>query len=463
MSDIFLSFDQNGTLVYLNQEAERTLKLDRAHCLTQNIWTIFPNQTNSIYSRLYQQALLSNETIQQTLFADCLGRWLVIKLFPTPQGMLVYLAPSGDKQETNSHFKRLAQVAIQTSLSIVITDEQGATEWVNEGFTKHTGYNLADMLGKKPGQVLQGPDTELVAIKRCRELLEQQIPFSFTILNYTKKGRKLWFYNYISPVHNEYGQLTHYVSIQQDITFRKEVEASQAALKQKLYLQNQNLQQFVYAVAHELQEPLASAQVLIKQFTQNNQSSATVESTLSYLHQDIEQANIVLQDLNGILSLQETQRASHQEKPVLLSSVGKQVLSNLKMPLQECGGKVLLKSEPRLTLRANRDYLYTVLHNLVAHSIKNRSDERPLIIAIECYTSVSNGVTVSFTDNSIGFDRYRAGADEFQFYRHFHDKRQSQGISLFLVKAYIDAMKGKIEVSSSVNAGTHFLLHFENS
>lgn len=467
MHDIFLSFDTNETLVYLNHEAEHLLHLDRAKSLGRNIWDIFPNQATSVYTSLYQQALTSNKTTQTALFADCLDCWITIKLFPSPEGMLVSFVAKEAPEEENAYFKRLAQVALHTSLSVIITDAHGATEWVNESFTKQTGYTLNDMLGKEPGEVLYGSDTDPSVVQRYRERRAQHKPFSFTLLNYSKKGQKQWFAVEVNPVYDTAGLLIRYISVQQNITFRKEVEASQAALKQRLYVQNQNLRQFSYAVSHNLQAPLTEARALATTLTQRSSTGSkealvAEDNTLTQLYRSIAQADDILQDLNGLLTLQDKEPTRTRKETIILSAVCEQAIASFAEPLRQCGGTVTLEANTELTIQATREYLYQIVHHLLANSIKHSFAERPLFITIKCYPSATGGVVLLYTDNGLGFDRYKAGADAFQLYKHFHDRPQSQDIHLFLAKAYVDAAGGKIEVSSSLKVGTHFLIQLKS-
>jgi PAS domain S-box-containing protein len=46
-------------------------------------------------------------------------------------------------------------VASRTSNGVVITDAAGVIAWVNDGFTRMTGYRLDEVTGKRPGSVLQ--------------------------------------------------------------------------------------------------------------------------------------------------------------------------------------------------------------------------------------------------------------------------------------------------------------------
>ncbi len=86
----------------------------------------------------------------------------------------------------------LSLVANKTDNSVVITDANGLTVYVNQGFERLTGYNLAFMRGKKPGAVLQGSETDPATVQRIREYLRNQQSFYDEILNYTSDGPPYW-------------------------------------------------------------------------------------------------------------------------------------------------------------------------------------------------------------------------------------------------------------------------------
>jgi len=70
--------------------------------------------------------------------------------------------------------RKLALVAARTDNAVVLTDSEGRAVWVNEGFTRLTGYSLGEVLGKKPGQLLHGPGTDLETVRLIRERLGQR-------------------------------------------------------------------------------------------------------------------------------------------------------------------------------------------------------------------------------------------------------------------------------------------------
>jgi methyl-accepting chemotaxis protein len=118
-------------------------------------------------------------------------------------------------------FELLSLVANGTDNSVVITNAEGLCEYVNAGFTKLTGYAQADILGKRPGSLLQGPHTDKATVARIRARLASNEPFYEEILNYNKAGQPYWISLSINPIFGRDGQVSQYVSVQANITTTK--------------------------------------------------------------------------------------------------------------------------------------------------------------------------------------------------------------------------------------------------
>lgn len=111
----------------------------------------------------------------------------------------------------------LKQVIERTVNAVVITDEAGLTTWVNQGFERITGYTPDDILGKKPGAVLQGPASDPHIIEEMRLAIANVEPFDLTILNYTKEAKPYWNYIECLPLF-EHETHTGFLAIQTDVT-----------------------------------------------------------------------------------------------------------------------------------------------------------------------------------------------------------------------------------------------------
>jgi len=121
--------------------------------------------------------------------------------------------------------RKLSLVARATTNSVIITDAGGVTEWVNEGFTRLTGYTLAEIQGKKPGDVLHGPDSDPATVALMRERLGQGQGVKVEVINYHKNGTPLWLAIEVQPVTDEQHRLVNFIAIETDITERKRNEA----------------------------------------------------------------------------------------------------------------------------------------------------------------------------------------------------------------------------------------------
>lgn len=120
--------------------------------------------------------------------------------------------------EEKKRTERLALVASCTDNAVVITDSSIRIEWVNDGFTRLTGYSPEEAIGKVPGHFLQGADTDPATILKMREALARQQGFSVEVLNYHKNGDAYWLLIDCQPLRDEQDRVTGFIAIERDIT-----------------------------------------------------------------------------------------------------------------------------------------------------------------------------------------------------------------------------------------------------
>ncbi|MBB5350889.1 PAS domain S-box-containing protein [Haloferula luteola] len=160
------------------------------------------------------------------------------------------LADSLTEQRARMHAqqaeaRKLALVAARTDNAVVVTDAEGRIEWVNDGFTRITGWKLDEVIKKRPGSFLQGPDTDPETIALIHNKLIHAEPVTAQILNYSKNGRKYWVDLEIQPIHDEDGRLINFMAIESDITSQRE---SERQLRETAALQHAMLQSAGYAI-----------------------------------------------------------------------------------------------------------------------------------------------------------------------------------------------------------------------
>ncbi len=117
----------------------------------------------------------------------------------------------------------LKQVIEKTINAVVVTDNRGLITWINKGFERMTGFQFDEVIGKKPGDLLQGEKSDPEVIQTMRTAIETAEPFEVTIYNYTKQGEGYWNCIECMPLY-EADEHTGFLAIQTDVTSRIEFQ-----------------------------------------------------------------------------------------------------------------------------------------------------------------------------------------------------------------------------------------------
>lgn len=117
--------------------------------------------------------------------------------------------------------------------SIMVTEnlpgeEASTIVYVNDGFTDMTGYTAEDVMGETPG-MLQGPKTEQAVLDRLDERLQNGETFHGETVNYRKDGSEFIIEWKVAPIVHD-GEVTHYVSVQRDVTALRAAEQAQGSV-----------------------------------------------------------------------------------------------------------------------------------------------------------------------------------------------------------------------------------------
>jgi len=129
-----------------------------------------------------------------------------------------------EKKLAEEELKRLSLIAKETVNAVIVTDIKGRITWTNEAFTNISGYKLENVLGRCPGDFLQGPETSLVTKRYMRQKINKGKPFECDIINYDIDRKKYWIRIQCQPQFDAKGNLVNYFALQTNITKEKETE-----------------------------------------------------------------------------------------------------------------------------------------------------------------------------------------------------------------------------------------------
>jgi len=129
---------------------------------------------------------------------------------------------------------KVSKVADATSNCVMITDVAFGIDWVNDGFTRVTGYTLDEVRGKQPASFMYGPETDTTVVNAMERQLAQVKPFRTELIKYDRNGRAYWVNIDIQPLFDEQGKHSGFMSMELDVT--REKQAQQKAESHRLLL-----------------------------------------------------------------------------------------------------------------------------------------------------------------------------------------------------------------------------------
>lgn len=132
--------------------------------------------------------------------------------------------------------KILESVVINTLDGVVVTDadQNNGTPiiYVNEAILNISGYTRDELIGKSP-TIFHGNNIDQQGLKTLGEALKGKAACRIELINYTKSGVEYHINITISPVFNDEGEVTHWISIQKDITkYKYEIQQLKNELQQ---------------------------------------------------------------------------------------------------------------------------------------------------------------------------------------------------------------------------------------
>jgi two-component system sensor histidine kinase/response regulator len=113
--------------------------------------------------------------------------------------------------------RKLSQVAEQSPESVIITDIDGVIEYVNDAFTVKSGYRREEIIGQRP-RMLHSGRTPQATYDALRVALDAGESWRGEFFNRRKDGSEYVDFAIVTPIRQDDGHISHYVSVQEDIT-----------------------------------------------------------------------------------------------------------------------------------------------------------------------------------------------------------------------------------------------------
>ncbi len=354
---------------------------------------------------------------------------------------------------------RLRDRAIAASSNgIIITDvtmPNSPIIYVNKAFEQITGYSVEEVLGKDC-RFLQNDDNNQPSLIELRNAITQGKSCTVVLRNYRKDGSLFWNELSISPVHDFDGNLTHYISIQTDITERKQLEEELKNALQKEKELNDLKSRFIAMTSHEFRTPLSTI-LSSAELLQHYRHKWTQEKQLSHLQRIQNAVHHMTEMLDNVLLIgrAESGKLDLDLEEFDLIEYCQYIVEESELNIKNQHNINFNSQNESIQCCMDKKLLKHILNNLLSNAIKYSSEGNLIQLSLQLEAGQA---IFELQDYGIGIPPEE---DLPHIFESFHRGTnvghiQGSGLGLAIVKRCIDSHKGDITVTSQVGAGTTF-------
>ncbi|OYU84008.1 MAG: hypothetical protein CFE24_08690 [Flavobacterium sp. BFFFF2] len=379
-----------------------------------------------------------------------------------PARLIGTLQDISQQKSEEQRLKLLETVIVESKDAVVIAEADEALTstpkivFINASFSKMTGYQLEEVRGNHFG-ILFGPQSDKRELVRLTQALQIESDCEIQSICYRKSGERFWADLSIIPIKNNEGVLTHWISIQRDISEEKSKDIEKEQLIRELTQNNRDLKQFSYITSHNLRAPLSNLIGLLNLVDELEVHDEELRELIDGFSKSTHLLNETINDLVKVVIIKDNPYMLLEDVNFIETIDGiKEQLSYL-FKLHETIFHVDIQE--MWVPHVNKSYFESVILNLMTNAIKYREPSRTLEITIQVQ-KIESQLHITFGDNGIGIDLARNADKVFGLYQRFHNYSDSKGLGLYLVKSQIESMGGTISIDSKVDVGTTYTIIF---
>ena len=224
--NMFCIGDLNGYFLRVNSAWERVLGCSRRELEGRNVLEFsHPDDRQLLQDSIARIAVAKRPVSFQSRLLDVHGGIHMMEWRATANYGAVYVSATDitERRQQEAQIRRLSQVVDQNPSPIIVTDLEGRIEYVNAAFSRLSGYDKAEVLGRNPSLLKSG----LTPPQTYRSLWETLLggrAWQGELVNRNKNGDLYTESALIYPLRDEQGEVVNYIAHKEDITARRAAE-----------------------------------------------------------------------------------------------------------------------------------------------------------------------------------------------------------------------------------------------
>lgn len=378
---------------------------------------------------------------------------LAIRMFGTHRDIT-------EEKKSESEYKKLHQAILQSPIAVIITDIDGYIEFFNPAFCKVTGWGDTEIIGKKIS-ILKSGFHQASFYEKLWETISSGNEWQGEFKNKKKTGEYYWELASISPIRNNFGTITHYVKIAENITYLKKIEKDLKKAKQDADIANNYKNHFLSNMSHEIRTPINTI-IGFSELMKNEQLQVQKRNKYSEIIEENSQALLrLIDDIIDVSKIEANELKIKKEA----CSLG-ELFSELEMTYNN-----YLKRKRNRNLKlifqipdeAHHDVIFTdpyrlkqILNNLYLNALKY-TDAGKIEIGYNIINDNKLRFFVSDTGTGIPAERIKSIFKRFNYSAETNNQTGS-GLGLSICKDLAILLGGDIHVKSVLREGSVFYL-----
>lgn len=447
-ADLLCTLDIEGNYTYVSPTSKAILGYEPEFLVGKNALNFIHEGDIAITSEsLAKIATEKFVTVPTFRFKNSLGDWRWVESTitnlmddPAVAGIVVNSRDVTEKKLAEDELKKLSLIAKETINGVIISDKNQKILWVNNAFTKLSGYTHEEVIGKCPLDFLQGPDTDITVLNLVKEKSAKKLPFVFEMLHYTKTGSKLFVRVQVQPLFDEYGNVKQFFALQTDIT-------KERALEEKVELEKQIKQKQITEAVFAAQESERS-EIGREMHDNVNQLLGATRLYIDMAKTNAEERDALLTSASTytLTAIEEIRKLSKTLITPLIKEVG------LSDSVKDLAEEIMLVHPIRIRFtcenideKALTDKLklnvYRIIQEQINNTLKHAKAKTIDIIIQQCDEKLS----VSIADDGIGFDT----------------SKRKNGVGITNIKSRSELFNGIVLLASIEGKGTTLSITFD--
>lgn len=360
-----------------------------------------------------------------------------------------------------SKLEMMSRIVEESHTAIFITDSSGVIEYVNKKCCELYGYS-SDELVSMNRKILKSEFHDIELYKNMWDTIKNKQIWSGELVNKTKKGELIWIKETNMPITDDKGEITHFVSLGEDITGQKNLIEKLTLEKSRAEEALRVMNNFLYNVSHEIRTPLnpilGYSSLVLE--TYENIIAEEHKSWFDAIRRNVKRMTDTIGKILDITKINQQQFPIKLEE-FKVNEIIEDVVKRFEILASEKGLYLKLNlSEEKPVIRSDRYGFETIISNLISNAIKFTKaggvtinsfiEKDSLIIEV-----IDTGIGISEDYKNLLFTPF--SQEDMGTARAF----EGIGLGLAVTKKFVDLLNGDILVESEKDKGSKFTVIFK--